>query len=99
MAVRREDVLEVLSSYRIIRGSGVSEPLRAVDVQGIADVILEAATPAADADMVRIAVSGLERIKAYRVCKESANIWTGASACRAIADETLAALKSAAAPK
>lgn len=38
-------IIDALSAYRIIRGSGVSEPLRAVDVQGIADAVLEAVGP------------------------------------------------------
>lgn len=38
--MNRDAIIAALSAYRIIRGSGVSEPLRAVDVQGIADVIL-----------------------------------------------------------
>lgn len=40
--MQREAIINALASYRISRGSGVSEPLRAVDVQGIADAILEA---------------------------------------------------------
>lgn len=45
-------------------------------------------------DALRVAVEALEKIKAVRVCKESANIWTGADACRKIATEALAALQA-----
>ncbi|GAA0768636.1 hypothetical protein [Brevundimonas olei] len=44
-------------------------------------------------DALRVAVEALEKIKAVRVCKESANIWTGADACRKIATEALAVLQ------
>lgn len=46
-------------------------------------------------DALRRAVEALEKIKAVRVCKESANIWTGADACRKIATEALATLQGA----
>ncbi len=45
-------------------------------------------------DALRLAVEALEKIRAVRVCKESANIWTGADACRKIANEALAALQA-----
>ncbi|HBV13398.1 MAG TPA: hypothetical protein DEB60_09780 [Brevundimonas sp.] len=46
-------------------------------------------------DALRVAVEALEKIKAVRVCKESANIWTGADACRKIATAALAAREEA----
>ncbi len=45
-------------------------------------------------DALRAAVEALEKIKAVRVCKESANIWTGVDACRKIATKALAALQA-----
>lgn len=45
--MQRDAIIAALTAYRINRGSGVSEPLRAVDVVGIADAILEA-SPAPD---------------------------------------------------
>lgn len=41
----RDQIITALEAYRIQRGSGNSEPLRAVDVVGIADAIM-AANPA-----------------------------------------------------
>lgn len=41
----RDQIITALEAYRIQRGSGNSEPLRAVDVVGIADAIM-ATTPA-----------------------------------------------------
>lgn len=40
--MNRSAIISALEAYRIQRGSGVSEPLRAVDVVGIADAIMEA---------------------------------------------------------
>lgn len=40
----RDQIIAALEAYRIERGSGVSEPLRAVDVMGIADAVLGAIT-------------------------------------------------------
>lgn len=54
----------------------------------------EDAQPVAAPDALRVAVEALEKIKAVRVCRDSANIWTGADACRKIATEALAALQA-----
>ena len=45
--MNRAAIIAALSAYRIIRGSGVSEPLRSVDVQGIADAVMAVESRAA----------------------------------------------------
>jgi len=59
--MNRSAIISALEAYRIQRGSGVSEPLRAVDVVGIADAIIAAT----DADM-KTALKLLDRWDATR---------------------------------
>lgn len=58
--MQRDAIITALTAYRINRGSGVSEPLRAVDVVGIADAILEAC-PAPDVAKIAAEASSFGR--------------------------------------